>query len=280
MSLTAAITGRVKGFVPISIASALAMESLCGIGEFQGKGVKLLEYNTVYISLHTIYRNLIGAIDKSNHSNLSPKVLQEYIAEELLVIDSLIESISNKVKVIFYHRDYTNLAHSFPLAKLKTPRTDKQFLALELEQKTLKSFLSNEFLHHDLRIKTFKDSISGKGLRAVILTHHSVDLLDRPNFVSLTLLESHTGTLKTSNAWNTKLTKTSGIERIPFNRLTIQVLGDKSTDFLSLGIKTKRDLLDLSKKGKWKPNTTKDKIRYTLNKFKDIESVELFKSML
>lgn len=279
MNISQGIADRVKGHIPISIASSLAIESLSGTGEFTGERVKLLKFNSVWISINTVYRNLVGSIDKQYLKSLSPSLLLDFISEELSIIETALKKVKPSLKIVFYYRDYTQLAKQFPLAKLKTPRTDKQFIAMELEQLTLKQFLNQDFLHHNLDIRK-TNRLEDKTANSLILTHHSVDLLDYKQFGKLELIESHTGSLKKPLEWNTKLTKIEGIDRLPFNRLTIQVLGDKSTDFLSYGIKEKRALMDIAKKGRWRPNTTRDKIHHTFQKYSGLEYVDLFKRML
>lgn len=272
------LDSREKGTLPISVGTSLAIESLCGLGEFETKKPPIINFDSLWINVRTLFRNCYGSIDKDSKGIMKSDVMVEGLVSDMLTILSTISNqTSGRVRVIFYYDTYKSFNKKFPNAKQKEPSTDKQILEHYLEESTIKLLLSNQ---NDIDIKVFDCELNSRDKRTAIITHYVSDLLSRKHFIDLVLLESHTGSFKTKTEWNTKLTGGNKLPRIPFNRLTIQVYGDGNTLFHAMLPSIKKVITEIAEKDKWNPTTSLEKIRFSLNKMKDKEQREFFLSLL
>jgi len=119
-------------------------------------------------------------------------------------------------------------------AKINKHDTTKQKNYETLERSTMLKALAK--LDKNL-VQVFDTAIKGNNSASLIITHLPLDLLSAGSFRKLVLLESHTGALKTKSEWITKLSKNENYRNIPFNILSVQVLGDRNNQFSSMGIK-------------------------------------------
>lgn len=281
MSIKSAISEREKGATPMSIGTSLAVESLCGFGEFPNDKPHINNINELWVNLRTVFRNFYTAINKYERESAVPEDFIDFFVEDLNVLKSTIEAKSNGyARVVFYFCEYKGLKREFPHAKLKVLTTDKQILDQKLEDALLRYFVKNEELCGEFDIRIYDTVFKDKGGVACILTHHATDLLNRKRFTKLWLLESHTGAIKGPEKWYTKLTGGSKLTRIPFNRLTVQVIGDNNIAFSAMGRNVKAALLEMAESNRWNTVTTLDKVRYSISKLKDEELKKLFLSLL
>lgn len=272
---------REKGEAPLSIGTSLALESLGGFGEFPSASPPIFKYNEMWVNLRTLIRNCFNAVERGQRIQVLASDLIEPLLEDIQVLLSTVELKSmGRLTVKFYYNTFKRLANEFPKAKIKTPSTDKQIFEYALEEKILSLFLKDYVSTLDNEVHEFDVRFKAKGDNAVILTHHPVDLLWRKQFRQLTLLESHSGALKPRAEWYTKLTGGRRYDRIPFNRLTLQVFGDGNTQFSSMSSKIKNRLLTLAEEGRWTPVTTDEKVRYTLNKLYDPGEKQFYLDLL
>jgi hypothetical protein len=162
------------------------------------------------------------------------------------------------------------------LAKIKTPTTPRQKIYANNERLALTAATS----HKELGIVPCKQLVHGKNAKAWIMTHHPMDLLSRYEFSELSLISSHTGDIKKPVEWIKKLTSNEAYHRLPFNIMTLQVLGDGAVQFFSQSPSIKKHLLAMAEGGKWKPTTTRDKIVSDMSKYPNKEIADTFKKML
>lgn len=98
--------------------------------------------------------------------------------------------------------------------------------------------------------------------KGVILTHVVMDLLECGSNVKL--LESHTGALKQSPEWSSKLLirkEDRGI--IPFNYVTLNIFGDKN--FVQPQLPSiKQKVYPIAEKSHWNSSTTLERVKFTL----------------
>lgn len=264
------VAEREKGEAPLSIGTSMALESLGGFGEFVSDSPPIYRYDEIWVNLRTLFRNCYNAVDRSMRGDLQATDLIDALVDDVRVLVSTIELKSHgKMKPVLYWSSFKSFKASFPRGKWKELTTSPQIVENALEQATLKMLLNEHRETLDVEIKDFDVRITSKGTRVVMLTHYPVDLLWRKQFTQLTLLESHTGSFKTRPEWYTKLTGGRRYNRIPFNRMTMQIFGDGNLLFASMSSKIKNRVLEIAEKDGWTPVTTDEKIRYSINKLHD-----------
>lgn len=259
MSGRYATSNRELGQYPLSIATSLAIESICGIHpEPPMKGIPVRDYQELWINLRTLYRNLMGSIHKESIGSVSAEELAEALSFEMDQIRKIIGDASlNKTSVVVYLSDYNGLEGKYRHAVLRRDNTDKQKEYTAILEKTFTLLLRPEngesVLTFDLKLKPKTRS------NALILTNYAYDLLSHKEFNGLALLESHTGKIKTSEQWYTKYQSGKDLPNIPFREDLLQIFGDSET-FVPMNIKLRKDIMELATKYKWSSLTTRDKI--------------------
>lgn len=283
MAKVEAINARDKGEAPLSIGTSLALESLCGFGEFPNENPHLKNIDELWVNLKTLFRNFFNSIDKSIREQSLVRDFIDYFVEDLNVLVTTIENKSfNRVKVKFIYPKYTHKEFTklFPNAIRKLPKTPNQIFYNQIEEDVLHYFISNEDYYQNLDVMKCDFKFKQRGKLTCLLTHYPVDLLNQSSFIKLWLLESHSGGIKGKDMWYTKLTQGNKLLDIPFNKLTMQVLGDGNTMFSSMNHKTKEHLFNLAAENNWTSVTTEEKIKFGLNKNPTNEYNKLFKTML
>lgn len=253
--------GETVGF---SIGTAIPIEE-----------VILLEKNpvkTLWLNGRTLFRNFYEAIDKDKRNQYSiADITKEFIEE----VDNLIPFLNEQgVRAKVYNTlGVSTMKRRIPDAKVKLPKTPQQIKYVEYEKfavENLMSLMSKEVS------ETFKVKLYGPIKEHVhILTHLPIDLLSEFEFGKLSLLESHTGTIKTRSQWITKITKNEEYAHLPVNILTIVVLGDRTNNFYALSPSIKKELLEISKQAKWTPMTSFPIVKKDVKKYAQSHS-ELF----
>lgn len=279
------LNNREKGNLPLSIGTALAIEAACGMPTLEGEPrlapgetPAIHRYDTLWINVRTLYRNIIASLTSEDKKIVTPDDLYTVMLEELRVVESTItKATQGRCLVVYYHCSYSSLHRRFSRALLKEARTEKQKADRALESATLKIFLSED---PGVDLRRFDITIEAGAPATLMLTHLPIDLLSKPHFAKLTLLESHTGHIKRESEWSSKLTgKKEDLARIPFNRLTLQVFGD-GTMFGSMPPKVKEEIIEIAQRDKWTTLTTREKMRYSLNSIYDPRVKTFFLSLL
>lgn len=240
---------RTLSSLPISVGTGLAIESLVQDN--------LAKYSSVLFNIRTIFRNALSAYSIENGLP-SVDMLVTSMEEDMVAIAEVLSAtrLTTHINLIFYQPTYKGIKSMFPLAKLKligeSKSTKQQLLIEELRVKATDKII-NRFdkiiIKNDVLIPNF----NGNGL---VLTHHPVDLATAHAYTRLKLLESHTGAIKPYSEFYTKLTSSSELTNIPLNKLTIQVFGDRATNFYSLSIKLKEVVKNLAGKTNWSTAST------------------------
>lgn len=278
-----AIENRDKGAAPLSIGTSLALESLCGFGEFEDQKGNLTKVDELRVNLRTLVRNFLGSIDKYVKETTTVSNMLDYLIEDIIVLKSVIESKSDgRVKLSIYYPTYTDngFKRKFPNAIRKIAKTAKQKLDSALEEDLLKAIYSKREATdvENFHLVDFDDNY--KGGNVCLISHYPVDLLSSKNYKKLYLLESHSGAFKDKTKWYTKLTNGKKLLTIPFNKFTIQVLGDGNTMFSAMKISLKEPLFLLADAKGWTNVTTFDKVRFDVNRMEDSEIKTLYKSLV
>lgn len=256
------IIERDVGQIPVSIGTSLAFEGLLGIHPNQPRqptNVKTIQ--TLWINLRTMARNLFEAVPTEKSLSVDYTNAVSVLLTEVQTIPVALAQHGYTGKVRYYLASKDAPKWAFPRANFKVAKTPKQiaydmferFVSIELLQQM--KALKLDVMEIDAKPK------AGEGVVA-ILTHYPHELLWKPQFSRLLLLESHTGKLKTYNEWWTKLNglKSKDAEYpMPFTEFTIQVFGDGQT-LDSQPRKIREELKELSKTKKWTGITTPDKL--------------------
>lgn len=270
---------RALGQFPLSVATSLALESLCGIHpDHSHPSPPLQRHSNFWINVKTLYRNLHGALEKGFSSTATPVGLAETLIEEMETIKKLVEEYSNgRCHVVYYLSNYEGMQKKYPHASVRLDVTEKAKMFTAVYTKTIEAV---NRLHPDHGIKLFKLKLEPEGRpEALILTHVPYDLLSEKAFHSLTLIESHTGHLKEKGQWSSKYYEGKELTRIPFREDLIQVFGDKET-FHPMASKLRKELLELAEQYRWTAITTRDKIAYSIEHLAHPYTRDVLKSML
>lgn len=251
--------------VPVSIATALAIESAFGMTEEiheHKQNPPIHAAQALWINLRTLIRNVMGAIPTADQHKVFPDPLLDAVTSELQVIHSAVQSFTHgRCKVVPYALSYKGIKQKYPHCFHREPKTEKQMFYAGLEQNMLakleEMFLDFTVATGDLKLPESRDD-------ALIITHMPVDLLSRYSFGKLRLLESHTGKVKGFTSWNSKLTGGKDLQRMPFNHVTLQFFGD-GVHFNTFPAKEKKQIIELADRRQWNPTTTLDKMKMDIN---------------
>ncbi|UYE93445.1 hypothetical protein [Shewanella phage FishSpeaker] len=240
---------RTLGNLGISVGTSAALE---------GELTKTLSsMDNFFINFRTLVRNAI----ESYASEDSPSVdeIVKNVKDDLMGVLKFVDTHRGQKQILIdvYNPSYKSRESKFKYAILKSPKTDKQKARAKLFEEVISLFKKNNsgvLRETDCEIKSFVG-------RALILTHHVMDLTFSNSYSRLYLLESYTGYIKTYVTWNTKLTNGSELHNIPFNRLTLQIFGDKGTDFFTHSMAVKALVNELATSHKWTTGTSYDKVK-------------------
>ncbi len=267
------LSSRTLGEVlPVSIATALAIESLIGENpEAPVEGDHLDMFDSLYINVRTLTRNLLGAIQTSDkNTHINPSLILEYVMGEMVTIVSLLKEDAPDKNVIFYSPSYREVyVKSFKHGIVKEYKTKQQSYYFERES-FVEDMITKEVEKNNLELTVIDidTEIPSDKVNVVILTHYPVDLLSRYSFKSLNLIESHTGALKGPSEWYTKLTGYKERPPIPFDRAMLQIFGD-GTMFLASKRKLRTTIIELANKYKWTYRSTEDLVKFSAAKLND-----------
>lgn len=105
---------RTTSAFPLSIGTSLAIESL-----FEGRQssydpsrvpperIQISKYNQVWINIATLYRNILGAIDKNEIKKVHQNDLANTIIYEMQILESIFQNEgANIATPIFYINSY------------------------------------------------------------------------------------------------------------------------------------------------------------------------------
>lgn len=283
---TGALANRAMSSFPVSIGTALAMESLFTPTQEPYDPERILpakldigDYQVFWVNLMTLFRNLMGSMDADDQKRVMAADLSDTLEFEVDLINRLVEEESKgRCKAVFYVSDYADLKKAHPHAVIREHKTEKQKHYNAIMEITLQDFFKRQVKSD--KYQHFKRLLDPKLKRkGLILTHYAYDLLAAGKFESLDLLESHTGVKKGPASWHTKLNGSKDLTRMPFNSLTLQVFGDSQT-FAGQPIKARQNLIDLAEEYQWHPLVSRDRIRTCLGFMKDVYTAVIFKEML
>lgn len=253
----------------VSVGTAISLEALMKIE-------KPLPEDFIFMNVRTIYRNFHNAIEAPE--KISVKVLAEELEKEILNISMILGTrVPGNITPVFYICSNKSLRRIFSHAKLKEATTENQKNYESMERSVMEFLMETTV---GKKIKIFDCLIKGSNSKALIFTHYPVELLSYPSFHTLKLIESNTGLIKDRSEWYTKLTNPESYLNLPFNALTIQIIGDNAHQFNSSGIKFIKPLKEIAEKGNWSTTTTNAKVKYDVEKYWDKLVANIYLEML
>jgi hypothetical protein len=271
--------GRTTGQFPISVATSLAIEAALGIyPERPEDPAPILQYEEFWINLRTLFRNLHGSFDKGVAETVSIATYAEAINDEMTQIHEIITGKTNGLtKVIYYISDYTDIDKKYPYAVTRRDNTTRQKLFTSMLKDTMDKLLK---MHPEGNIRKVRLKLKPEHkTKAMILTHIAFDLVSYLDFKELTLLESHTGAIKSRSSWFSKYYEGKTLSMIPFREDFLQVFGDNEF-FRPADKKLRQEIVDLAVKYRWSAVTTDEKINYGIQQIKNPYALEVLRSML
>jgi len=230
--------------------------------------------DTLWVNIRTLLRNVYGAIN--DVVGISDIPIIQAMEEDMDGLASAISAISQeKTSVVYYHTTHDSLDKCFPKAHIKKVKTPGQLQYRVIERAVCKQLLD---LNNDIRVMDV--AVKGDDSDALMLSHYPVDLLSYKRFNGLRLIESHTGTIKGRDKWNSKLTGGKQLSHMPFNSLSLQVFGDGATNFNTMAHRIKTMLNELAQDKRWHALTTHEKIVYDINTLNDKVAVGFYRQLL
>lgn len=258
------MTREVGSKIPISVGTAIPFEErVVTDGPVP---------DTIWMNVRTLIRNYWASYSNDNRPSVN-SMFKDFLEEMDMIAGSC---MSQQIEPRFYIPDYSAMNRIIPTAIVKEDTTDNQ-KAYRTAEKALIDVVRAKYKDDTSnRVIECRTRIPGDGSNAWIMTSFPLDLLSRYEWSSLTLLESHTGKLSDHMQWHLKLSKNPDHSRLPFNILTMIVIGDRSNLFRSYSIKYKRVLVELAKERSWTQLTTTTKIMSDLKHIEDDVMRELF----
>lgn len=264
---------RVISSFPISIGTALAMESLFkgDMAPYDPKrsipnNITPDQYDELWLNISTIIRNLVQSVASNKTSLITVEDITTYVKYELDIIYDLLKKIDkNKTLRVYYTPMDDFYKKVFPKGiKIRIPSTQIELTKYDKFTKAINS-LMQEAGNQIITFKpgSLKPTISNKVL---LLTHSPIDLINWSSFKELMLLESHTGILKRRQNWNSKYFPLvyHNMLFLPFNAKLLQIFGDHYL-FYSSDINFRKEIYNIAKDKRWTPLTTDEKIDLDVN---------------
>lgn len=260
---------RVTSGFPLSVGTSQAFETLFAPTQKPydperkiPEAPDLTKFQSCYINLDTMFRNLVGALDKVQYQKAGYAAFLATIEEEIDVITQLFQSSANYCVPIFYHSTYEDLrakinSYHSDMVKLRVASTDNQRLYEDTRAKVI-----NHLNRRSDKILKIKGAlVPDRYESSIVLSHIPYDLVKYNKFNEIVLLESNTGVVKTRAEWYTKFYKhpSSTLENIPFNEKTLQIFGDRVL-IAPMKISIRDTLLGVADQRKWTSLTTMEKM--------------------
>lgn len=271
----AIIVNREVGKLSLSIGTSLAIEGMMGIHDtlVLQKPYPLYTADHIWINVRTLIRNIYGSMNKELKFNSQYVDYQETLFAEMHQIVDLINRETNgHAWVNFYYPSHRSLATRYPHVTLKNDNSKNTLALKEIER----WIMDGGYTPIPFHVEQINLDINASGVnKLLILTHQPLDLLHINGCNNVGLVESHTGVVKDSHRWYTKLKGCSKEPRIPFNHVTIQIFGDSGDELQPSNIRLRSELVELAEKAKWTQNTSVTQMVRSANSYAKTELREL-----
>lgn len=256
-------------YFPASIGTGLALQKVCGFDEEGNKvGPPVIgDYHVLMLNLRTLYRNFFSSYSAEERNQITLTSSVQGLVRDIQVAADVMNQYSDgKISVVLYSNGYQSLTSRYPNASIKPVKTFLQQMYADFENQTIeKLYKDRELYGLTLHLGDISLPKLPSATNVLIVTHFPIDLLHGHNWETFDLLESHTGVIKKKLQWNTKLgIPKEDIERMPFNKMTLQLYGDKGNMLLPYSRKLGNALIDVARKYRWNTATTRSRIEFSL----------------
>ena len=283
------LNNRVISGFPLSIATSHVFESIflpqLPVHDPDRKiptKIDITKYNFFYINISTLFRNIIGSLQKNDFGIATPLAVADVLDSEIKIIESLLshEGIGKCVPM-FYIGNYNSWLCIKKLKKntnlsFRKDNTEYQKAYLLKLNQTFELLLKNTNSNNVIELNS--PIMPNKYPKGLILTHIPYDLLSYKHFNNLDLIESHTGKLKHRGEWYTKFYQIKDISliNIPFIEMMLLIFGDNIM-FKPMDLKIRKAILEVSNIRKWTAFTTVDKVKLDLELTKNNDLINLIR---
>lgn len=259
MSIKRILDDRTVSSFGISIGTGIALESLFDptterydVDRKVPNDINPETYKVHYYNIFTLARNIVTAVHSNNYYKvMDGPTLMEVLLNEISVIASLYDNL--KCEPVLFIPDYSSLYKKMNISKtgniVNKDYDLRNFIYSELKKHPIE--VPMKVLYGTYKLKPTSNSV-------LILTHIPSDLLNINKIKKLSLLESHTGKLKTRHDFYTKFHKIGSLDmgHFPYIEELLYVLGDKNF-ILPFKLTIRRELHNLALDKKWTSFTSK-----------------------
>jgi len=225
------------------------------------KAVNPDDYQTHIYNIYTLFRNVIGSIKYNVKDELAgdSRVHDQLLNDMYLLIELYNNTTAD---IAFYLPDYASIYARFDRGK---------------KGSVYAPYSVHSFIESNIKRLAFPGTvIKGKptGLlprtagKILLLSHYTIDLLSVKNIPDLSLLESHTGKIKTKVEFGTKYHPIGkrDLTHLPINPKLLYMLGDK-TIVRPYDIKDRRAIYEISIVKHWTPTMSEQVISRHIMKY-------------
>jgi len=203
MTLNSLLNRPTSGF-PISIGTSLALETIFDpIQEVYDPERQVPDkidknkYNIYLFNISTLFRNIVTSISYNELENIKKENILDILLDEIDWLTNFFHI--NNLIINFYIHKYIYVKKTYEAKKvLRVATTTKQIFIEELKNYCLDYIIKQDDTY------VFTKNIKIKKDNVLIFTHIPFDLLSYNNFLTLDLLESNTGIVKSRKLWYTK----------------------------------------------------------------------------
>lgn len=258
------LADRTIGGFPVAIGTSLALETFFKprLPPYDPQRVlpeqgDISQFQTCWINVATLFRNLVGAISKEQFKTATVRDLTEALEHEIDTVTSVFRDEGNsQCQTHFYYAEYPALLlhHKQNIVEPRTERTSDQVFFNSQYQAVLTRYLKH---NPSTPLAAVKDAVTpDRRTTSLILTHAPLDLSHHTAFDRLVLLESHTGKLKPKSLWYTKYHELGKepMQTLPFYRPLLYLFGDH-TSIRPTAPSLRRSILEISRNRQWTPMT-------------------------
>jgi hypothetical protein len=247
------------GEYPISVGTSLALEGFFRKEPNNRQERIRTAITKLWVNLETVVRNAIEAYPSDNLKTLPLNDVVDSVFEDVEAIQTTIRDQSEgSVALVLYYEDPEERKWLFPHAQWRVPTTERKKRISLLHDLATRQ-VSGMMLEKKMPLNIIKRRPPVSHDHVAILTHHIHNLFWERSFGYLVLLESYTGALKDANLWSGKMKGVDVRDQMPFNPLTLQILGDGSL-FAGESRVIQRELKVLARNANWTKVTTRERI--------------------